>query len=64
MKTIEQRLKELKTPAFTRALEALASEEAQNIWTMRAVTGWLTSKGDAEAAAAWRAYKAVEKLLM
>lgn len=63
MKTIEQQLRDLETPAFNRALSALSAQRPLNLCTVGQTDGWITRNMDAEAATAWRAYKEVEDLL-
>ena len=63
MKTTEQRLKDLETPAFKRALDALIAKRPLNLCTVGQTDGWITRNVDAEAATAWRAYKDMEDLL-
>ena len=63
MKTIEQQLKDLETPAFKRALDAMTSKRPMGLCTHGQTDTWLKYNVDAEAATAWRAYKDVEDLL-
>ena len=55
MKTIEQRLKELETPEFKRALDALTRKRPMGLCTQGQTDSWLKNSVDAEAARAWRA---------
>jgi hypothetical protein len=63
MKTIEQRLKDLETPSFKRALDALTIKRPMGLCNQGQTDSWLKNNVDAEAATAWRAYKDVEDLL-